>query len=329
MRRLFFGLLAALLLSPMSVSSVLSAQEATPATIDSRLADLGLPTLDVTVTADGYEGIPDSVEAGRYLITITVSEDVADVSNFDAGVAFIQPVGVSVDEFVGLLEQMAESPEDTNAGDPPATPIAEAQASPAGEGGPGLPPFLFDSIFAGGTYAAVGESAQIVLDLPPGEWVAWGDDPAAPWAPVPFEVIGEMPTDLVEPSAGATLTMGEYVIELTEGELVVGPQVIRVDNIGAQPHFISGLHTAKDITMDDVGAILESEMTGTPATIDLDPDTDFEGAFFTGTQSTGTTQWVQVDLSAGNVVVVCFFPDISDGMPHAFHGMYNILRVGK
>lgn len=326
MRRLFFGFLAAVLLLPMGMMSALATQDAST---ESLFADLDLPALDVTVTADGYEGIPDSIDAGRYLLTVTVDEDVAEVSNFDAGVAFVQPVGVSADEFVGFLSQMAGPADDTNAGDSSATPIAEAQESPAADGGPGLPPFIFDSVFAGGTYAPVGESAQIVLDLTPGEWVAWGDDPTAPWAPVAFEVTGDMPADLPEPDASATLTMAEYVIELTDGELVSGPQIIRVDNVGAQPHFISGLQTAKDVTMDDVGAILESEMTGTPAAIGLDPDADFEGAFFSGTQSTGTTQWVPVDLSAGSVVLLCFFPDMRDGMPHAFHGMYNVVEVAE
>ena len=74
MRRLFFGFLAALLFLPMSVASVLAAQDATPATADSAFADLGLPTLDVTVTADAYEGIPESIEAGRYLVTVTALE---------------------------------------------------------------------------------------------------------------------------------------------------------------------------------------------------------------------------------------------------------------
>lgn len=93
-----------------------------------------------------------------------------------------------------------------------ATPIDGGAASPeAADGMGGPPPFLFDSVMAGGAYAGTGESSQVILDLPPGEWVAWTDHPAAPQEPVVFEATGEMPADLVEPESHATLTMGEYV----------------------------------------------------------------------------------------------------------------------
>ncbi len=45
MRRLVFGLLAALLFFPLSTLAVVTAQEATPGA--SGLADLGLPTIDI------------------------------------------------------------------------------------------------------------------------------------------------------------------------------------------------------------------------------------------------------------------------------------------
>ena len=54
-----------------------SAQQATPAA--GPFADLGLPELDITVTATGYEGIPDQIEAGRYLLTVTATEDTTDL----------------------------------------------------------------------------------------------------------------------------------------------------------------------------------------------------------------------------------------------------------
>jgi hypothetical protein len=38
--------------------------------------------------------------------------------------------------------------------------------------------------------------------------------------------------------------------------------------------------------------------------------------------------WVYVpDMPAGPLVVLRFFPDQGDGMPHALHGMYNIIEV--
>lgn len=200
----------------------------------------------------------------------------------------------------------------------------------------GPPPFVFDATYAGGTYApAPGESGEIVLDLGPGEWIAWADDPESLQEPVVFEVTGEMPEDLAEPETSATLSMGEYVIGVTEGELIAGPQVIRIENTGAQPHFLFSSQGPDGMTEEQIGVALEEEMaagdTGTPpAYSDLNPDEDLsDEGFFSATQSTGTTVWLPVDLEAGSHVLVCFFPDMGDGMPHAYKGMYTVVKVGE
>jgi hypothetical protein len=326
MRRLVFGFLGALLVFPLSMMSVLAAQDATP---ESAFADLGLPTLDVTVTADGYEGIPESLEAGRYLVTVTAAEDV----EFGGGVAFIQPEGMSADEFLSLL---AGPPDETGVGAVPGTPILDVEATPAEDGGEmgGPPPAVFESTYAGGSFAMAGQSAQVVLDLPPGEWIAWGDDPGAPQEPVIFEVTGEMPADLVEPESGVTVIMGEYMIEVSEGQLTAGQQVVRVDNIGAQPHFIFWAKVPDDVTEEQIEVVLEeeaqAERTGTPPVYsDFNPEEDAVPVAFTATQSTGTTQWVSVDLEPGTYVLICFFPDIADGVPHAYKGMYTLVEVAE
>lgn len=100
--------------------------------------------------------------------------------------------------------------------------------------------------------------------------------------------------------------------------------------IGAQTHFIVGLHTSKD-PREDLDAILEGEITGTPAAVAFNPEIDFseEDSFCSGTQPIGTSQWAVAGVQAGNVALICWFPDISDGMPHAYHGMYNVVEVGE
>lgn len=302
-----------------------AAQEATPA---SGFTNLGLPTLEVTATNTGFEGIPDEIEAGRYVVTVTVPEDV----EFGAGVAFVQPPeGMSPDAFLsaassaGAAESAGEAPSGTPALSEEATPVA---------GGP--PQGLFSATFAGGVYAPAGQSAQVVLDLIPGEWIAWGDDPFAPQQPVVFSVTGEMPSDLPEPESSATLTMGEYVIEVTEGELTAGQQVVKVENIGAQPHFVYVAKGPDDMTEEQVQAILDAEMqaqiTGTPPAFDeleLNPEEDFQDVVSTGTQSTDTDIWVPMNLEPGTYLMICFFPDIDDGLPHAYHGMYTIVEVSE
>jgi len=329
MRRSVVSLLVALSLALVGPLPVSLAQEATP---ESGLADLGLPTLDVTVTAAGYEGIPDTLEAGRYLVTVTATEDAGE---FGGNVGFVQPTGMSADEFLALLT--SDPPDERGVDDAASTPTSDADATPAeGEEGMGGPPAaLFDATFAGGIYAQPGQAAEIVLDLPPGEWIAWTNDPEASQEPAIFEVTGEMPADLTEPESVATITMAEYSITVTEGALAAGTQVVKIENVGAQPHFVFGSLGPDDLTAEQVGVALEeegaAEGTGTPpAYSDFNPDEDlsFDTGFFSGTQSMGTTVWLPITFEAGMYAMACFFPDLGDGMPHAYKGMYAVVEVG-
>ncbi|MEA2531998.1 MAG: hypothetical protein QOG89_3642, partial [Thermomicrobiales bacterium] len=129
MRQRLVSLLGAVLLVILGTSPATARQEATPVT---GFAGLGLPTLDVTATADAYEGIPESLEAGRYLVTITVAAD----TEFGGGIAFVRPGVVTAEEFLAAL---AGPPDEAGAG---ATPMAEAEATPAAAG---LPPFILDA----------------------------------------------------------------------------------------------------------------------------------------------------------------------------------------
>lgn len=326
MRRLLSVI--AVLMTLSLLGPVAIAQEASPTA--SRFAELGLPTLDVTVTADGYEGIPESVEAGRYLVTVSLGEG---ANEFGGGIAFVQPPAeMTADDFMAVF--MAP-PDESGVGAVAATPAEGVEASPVSDGGQmgGAPAFLFDATYAGGTYSFGGPS-EVILDLTPGEWIAWADDPEAAQQPVVFEVTGDMPTDLPEPESAATIIMGEYIIEVSEGELTSGTQVIRIDNIGAQPHFIGWFQLPEGSTEEQIQVVLDeemqAEMTGTPAAYsDLNPNEDMMPVTFTATQSTNTSMWITVDLAAGTHGLVCFFPDMGDGMPHSYHGMYAVIEVDE
>lgn len=293
----------------------------------SELADLGLPELEVAVTADAFEGIPDQLEAGRYLVTVTAGEDAGEEGG---GVSFVQPVGLSADEF---LELAAGPPDVANV---EGTPELTAEGAPPADGEEmgGPPPEFYDFVFAGGTYAPPGETAEIVLDLTPGEWVAWGDDPEAPQEPVVFAVTGEMPTDLSEPASSATLTMSEMEITVSEGALTSGQQIVKVENLGAQPHFIVMFKGPDGFTEEQAAVVLDeemqAEMTGTPpAYSGINPEEDLMPVAFTATQSTDTALWLSLDLEPGTYGLVCFFPDIADGTPHAYKGMYAVVEVAS
>ncbi len=61
------------------------------------LTSLGYPTLDVTITADGFSGIPETLPAGRYLLNAT-AEDLEE----GGAVSFLSPYDMSPDEFLGF-----------------------------------------------------------------------------------------------------------------------------------------------------------------------------------------------------------------------------------
>ena len=285
-----------------------SAQSGTPA---AGLDSLGLPTLNVTITADGYEGLPTSTAAGRYLVTAT--------GDPQSTVSFLQPTGMTVDEFFKALQGGGPSSPASGGGTP-------ASASESG-GSMAPPPFFYEFLLAGGVMVAPGQANQTVLDLTPGDWVAWGDDPSAKQQPVTFTVTGDMPKDLAEPKANATIALTDFAINLTDGTLVAGDNVIRLDNKGAQPHFLILLKGPDGMTKDQIKLTVEADMSGTPVAGGLDPNKDLMPVVETPSQSKGTTTWFSAKLDAGTYAGLCFFPDEKTGMPHAAMGMYNVFTV--
>ncbi|MEJ7763336.1 MAG: hypothetical protein WKF80_11140 [Thermomicrobiales bacterium] len=320
-RRTFgIGLLAATLMgSPVGVLAQGATPGAAPDTGSSAFDGLGLTELRVTVTDTGYEGIPAETAAGRYLVTAT------STGTMGGGVSFMQlPEGITVADLAAL----AGPPPGDPAASPPAgdmdmeTASPGAEASPEGEGPGGPPEWYYTTYLAGGLHLEPGMTGRVVLDLVPGNYVVWGDDPTAPQAPVEMVVTEGGTGAVTEPVADVTVTevgdTGGFAFEYS-GELVPGPQVIRIDNPSTQPHFFLLVRSEEPITMDELFVLLESpeEPEGIIPVVT------------TATQSSNTTQWIEVDLEAGYHIVLCFVSDPgAGGIPHAFEGMADILVVG-
>ncbi len=260
-------------------------------------ADLGLPELELHFTTEAVEGMPESIEAGRYLVTIhgePTDEDYA------FGPMFLQiPEGMTFDDL------MAQASEDSD----------------------GPPAFYYESLVAGGPsiLASTGETSAVgIVDLPSGEWIVAGSSLSHP--PIPFTVTGELPDDLPVPESNATFTLGEMVIALTEGELVAGENLVKVENAGVQPHFVEVSKVPDGTTLENIEATIAGFMGGTPEAEPI-AETDFAGFATTVDQAGGTTIWVTMDLEAGTYAALCFFPDRETGMPHAAMGMYTVFTV--
>src|SRR5215207_11601098 len=258
-----------------------AAQEATPtAGKDRLLADtMGLPELAVTATADAFEGVPSETAAGRYVVTLTSAMG-ADAS---AGVEFLMlPEDVPFDDFMTILSESLDT-----------------------SGGP--PEWYYQTHLAGGLATDPESTSQGIFDLRPGTYVVWsGGDPEAAQPPVELTVTGAAatPTAAAEPAAGATVTMFEYGFKV-DGQLMPGPQLLKVANVGAQPHFMVLVQPNEPVTKEQVRMLLEAEMAGTPtadaaaaAGVVSNPD-EWGFAEFAGTISMGASEWIATDLDPG------------------------------
>jgi hypothetical protein len=301
-------MLLALTLSGFTAPLV-AAQEATPAAGKDRLlADkMGLPELAITATADAYEGVPAETAAGRYVVTLTSAMG-ADAS---AGIEFLMlPEDVPFDDF---MTEMNESLDNTE----------------------GPPEWYYQTYHAGGLTADPESTSQGIFDLRPGTYVVWSaGDIEASQPPVEMTVTGEAatPAAAAEPAAGATVTMFEYGFTV-DGQLVPGPQLLKVANVGAQPHFMILVQPNEPVTKEKVSMLLEAEMAGTPtadaaAAAGVSNPDEWGFAEYAGTISMGATEWIAADLEAGTYILVCFVPDIESGMPHAYLGMVDVVTVG-
>ena len=295
-------------------------------------ADAGLPELAITLTDGGPQGVPAATAAGRYLVSFT--NDVSDTGDpfTDAwSVEFVRlPAGTTVDDLAALFAAGAGAEGEGGGEGTPVTEAGEAvaEASPAGED-----PFAFiyEGHLAGGPGALRGETAQGVVDLPPGDYAVatFGIG-----MPVAMTVTGEAAASPEAGAIDATATITESgtsgTFDFAAEGLAPGPGVLAIANDSDQPHFVFALRSEQPITEDEVMTLLmedEGPEGATPAPGSL--EAGLSPAFITGTQSPDTTQYLAVDLEPGYYILLCFVGDPSQGgIPHAFEGMIEIVPVG-
>lgn len=306
------------------------AQDATPAS-GGDIGSLGLPEITITVNGTSYEGVPSSVSAGRYLVTI-MNNSSASTGGDSVVAGFMQlPEGVTIADL--SRAQPVGTPDSALA-----SPVASGQASPAADSGEegGPPPWFYTTALAGGPSAAPGQTVRGIIDLTPGNWIVWGEDPSSPVAPAALTVTGDAsatPGAAGQPSADVEVdevTTGDGFAFQVNGSLQPGTQLLQIRNLSTQPHFLLAVSSPVPLTMDQVMTLLQlpDGATPDPSTGLPDPNT-FQTAVYAGTQSPGTTQWIEANLQDGTYVLLCFVPDPTrGGTPHAAEGMAEILTVG-
>jgi hypothetical protein len=193
--------------------------------------------------------------------------------------------------------------------------------------------WLYQTYIAGGVGAQPGQTVQGIVNLQPGDYAVWADDPSAPVTPVALTVTGDAAMASPVPSGiTADLTIAEIDTEQgfdfqVSGAPATGSVLIEVRNDSSQPHFVTSIHSPDPISEDQVSQLLMFE-EGTPAPAGLPDPASFVEGFYAAVQSAGTTQYVAANLDAGYHVLLCFVPDPNaGGVPHAFEGMIEIFEV--
>jgi uncharacterized cupredoxin-like copper-binding protein len=133
----------------------------------------------------------------------------------------------------------------------------------------------------------------------------------------PFEVVAA--TAMTEvPKTDLVVDMLDFAFTIP-GELSAGQQTWEVVNHGEQPHELVLGKIAEGKTLEDVMSYLTTD--------DVGPDAPFTPIGGTPGLSTLHSQFVSFDLTPGEYVTLCFFPDPESGKPHIALGMVSHFTV--
>jgi hypothetical protein len=184
----------------------------------------------------------------------------------------------------------------------------------------------------GGVSAAPGQSASYVANLQAGNYVilSFGNNPQglpdAAQGMVRQLTVTQPTSQTPEsalPQAVATVDMVDYAFVIT-GTIPSGNQVVKFENTGSELHEADIQRLKPGKTMADVQKAIQSEMAGTPTPPDQLPVEMVSSLQL----SPGLTVYSDVNLPAGNYLLVCFVPSPKNGgKPHAALGMVQSLTV--
>ena len=105
--------------------------------------------------------------------------------------------------------------------------------------------------------------------------------------------------------------------------------------MGEQVHELLIMRQAPGVSFDDVQAMLEAVPEATPETLaeatprrQRQPAPPFVIVAGVAPMSPGQTNWMVLDLEAGEHFAICFLPDPATGAPHFALGMIMPFTVG-
>jgi plastocyanin len=298
--------LSAALVAPFSSFSIASAQQSVDSSFSNTiLPTLGLPELTLERNLDGLTGMPESIPAGRYLVNYSATDVVAYL-------LFAQhPTGLT-DEQVLVQAREAGSNDQQQEG----------------------------WVYGGGSNADPGQTVQVVVELPAGEWnvVTSAMPPDGNWETdevyqiQPFTVTEATATPassaspIAEIDAGVHVEMPGMAFVMDTDTVAAGPQIWEFANTGDQSHHMVMMRTPHLVTSDDMTALIDMFTSATPPAGDSwFLNSTWVG--YTALVSPGFTVWNEFDLEPGTYVMLCFIADTETGMPHLMMGMWTPFTV--
>lgn len=307
--------LAMALVAVLPFAGPATAQEASPAPEEeaSGLAALGLQQILVRATDATYAVVvaPPVVE-GWTQVTLQNETDTAAVVNF-----------------VKLQEGQT-------AGDISSAVFSAFQ----GEGGE-LPEWWSTAEFAGGAWAAAGDSVDTAVYLTPGRWVAFSTNPMSPQpvqsfavaTPEELETVYGIVPEATPVGAEASPEAAPVVeglpadgqISITDGAFtgaespVSGPQIWAVTNDSSQVSELVVAYVDYDIPAEEAVA-----WVGTVAAGNIGNGVVQSG---TGAMAAGATVYLALDLQPGTYVLFSTQPDSAAGGLQADAGLVQVIQV--
>lgn len=193
----------------------------------------------------------------------------------------------------------------------------------------------FEPIFAvatslGGPAAGPGLTASVVVDLPAGSYVLICAIPGPDGMPH-YQMGMQAVVEVTEPAAALAAPVADGKVELMEmmfhgmGETyAAGATTLEVVNAGATLHELLVMQMAEGFTSDMfMEMVLAPPSDATPAEEAAAPAGPPPFAMIGGVapMNPGGTNYLPLDLVAGEYLAICFVPDTETGAPHAALGM--------
>ncbi|MGH7518975.1 MAG: hypothetical protein ACREOC_16170 [Gemmatimonadales bacterium] len=169
-----------------------------------------------------------------------------------------------------------------------------------------------------------GDTASTTQAVEPGNYVMVCFVPSADGVPHlmkgmvrPLTVTPASRGSQAEPRADIVMKLVDFDFELSH-PLTAGRHTIRIENAGAQPHEVAIVRMKPGKTPEDFTKWAEKPVGPAP------------GTMFGGVSAIlpGSSAFVDVDLPAGDYLLICFVPESKDRKPHFAHGMAKVIKVG-